>query len=264
MCYDAESGTKMALKYAKHRGDDATVAKLSRQLDLFKIDNQAFYHVSGFSHPKFMVFTNHAPFTPLAYTWGLIPPWSKNLVEAKKFWNNTLNARGETIFEKPSFKTGALHNRCLVYLDAFYEHRHINKKTYPYRIAMKDGSPMAVAGIWGEWRDKFTGETYHTFSIVTTEANALMRKIHNNPDAEGPRMPLILPKEKQDEWLIDCKNENDLTHLKSLMQPFDENLLEAHTVGKLRGKEQIGNRIEVENEVKYPELISHDNSPQLF
>ncbi|MEI6021678.1 MAG: SOS response-associated peptidase [Bacteroidota bacterium] len=264
MCYDAESGTKLALKYAQHRGDEGTVKALTRQLELFRMDFPAYYHVSGFVHPPLLVFTNQQPLVPQAFTWGLIPAWTKNLAEAKKLWNNTLNARAESIFEKPAFKQSAIHKRCIIYLDAFYEHRHLNKKTFPYRIAMKDQSPMAIAGLWEERQDKSSGEHMQTVSIITTEANALMQKIHNNPGAEGPRMPVILPKEKQDEWFIDCKTDNDLKHLKSLMTAIDNDVLSAYPVGKLHGKNAIGNHAMVETEVHYPELDQEGEAPKQF
>jgi putative SOS response-associated peptidase YedK len=264
MCYDAESGTKQALKYARHRGDESAMESLSRQLELFRNSNTAFYHVSGFTHPKLMVFTNLEPFVPVAFTWGLIPAWVKSEADAKKQWNNTLNARGESIFEKPSFKQSALHKRCLVYLDAFYEHRHLHKKTFPYRISMKDGSPMAVAGLWEEWTNKSTGDKIQSFSIVTTQANALMQKIHNQPGAEGPRMPVILPKDKQDEWLMAGSDATAVAHVKTLLTPLDEELMTAYPVGKLRGKEQLGNVEAVEKEVYYADIDAADNSPTLF
>ncbi len=254
MCNDVQTGTERALKYAQHRGDEEMIVELTHQLELFKNEIQPFFHASGFTHPKVLLFTNLAPYTPQAFIWGLIPAWSKNINEAKKFWNHTLNARGETIFEKASFKTSAIYKRCLVYLDAFYEHHHANKHTYPYRIFMKDGSPMAVAGLWEEFTDKSTGEIYKTFSIVTTEANDLMKKIHNNPNVDGPRMPLILPKEKQNDWLIDCKTENDLKYLQSLIKPFETELMSAYPVGKLKGKQAVGNVFEVIEEVDYNEL----------
>lgn len=254
MCYNTESGCRRALKYALLRGDDKMVEMLLKRLEEFERGKLPLFHVSGFSHPKLMVFTDEQPFTPQAFTWGLIPSWTKTLADAKKAWNNTLNARGETIFEKPSFRSSAKNKRCLIYLDAFYEHHHANGRTYPFRISMKDDSPMAIAGLWDEWVDKQTGEVFQTCSIVTTEANALMTRIHNNPKAEGPRMPVILPKEKQDEWLIEYKGDQDKAHLQSLIRPFDESLLKVHTVGPLLGKNAMPNTEEAEREVLYADL----------
>lgn len=83
-----------------------------------------------------------------------------------------------------------------------------------------------------------------------------MAKIHNNPKAElGPRMPVILPKDKQNDWLIDCKTENDKKHLESLIKPFDESLMTAHTVGTINGKNAVGNVPEVIHPLKYNDLL---------
>lgn len=254
MCYNTEAGCRRALKYAMLRGDEKMIDMLLKRLKEFERGKIPLYHVSGFAHPKLMVFTNLEPFTPQHFTWGLIPAWTKTLADAKKLWNNTLNARGETIFEKPAFRTPAKLKRCLIYLDAFYEHHHANGRTYPFRISMKDDSPMAIAGLWDEWVDTQTGEIYLTTTIVTTEANPMMTRIHNNPKAEGPRMPVILPKERQDEWLIDYKSDEDKKHLQSLIKPFDETLLKAHTVGPLLGKNAMANTVEAEREVVYADL----------
>ena len=255
MCYSATSATLRALKYAIHRGDENLAEQLLRELNELQILKDPRYYADAFSHPRLLVFTNELPFKPQAFTWGLIPIWCKSMEDAKKAWNTTLNARGETIFEKPSFKNSAKNKRCLIYLDAFYEHHHANKRTYPFRIKMKDGSPFAVAGLWEEWVDKATGEVFKTATVVTTTGNALMSKIHNNPAAEmGPRMPVILAKEDQDKWLMECKSETDQKCIQDLIKPFNAELMVAHTVGKLKGKEAIGNVPEVENEVVYPEL----------
>ena len=251
MCYTDEAQTKAAIKYAQHKSFDAAIIK-KLQLKLETLSYTPFYHVSGFAHPKILVFTDAEPLEPKLFHWGLIPSWTKDEEGAKKIVNQTLNARAETIFEKPAFRSSAKNKRCLVYLDAFYEHHHLNGKTFPFRIAMKDDSPMAMAGLWEEWANPMgSGELIQTFTIVTTKGNAMMKKIHNNPKLEGPRMPVILPKEKQDEWLDPAANQ---MQLESLLKPFDETLLEYRTVGKLLGKDAIGNKPEAEHKVKYQEI----------
>jgi putative SOS response-associated peptidase YedK len=255
MCYDAQSATMAQLKYALHRGDVHWAEELQRKL--FELDpaKYPFFHVNGYSHPHLLVFTDAQPLVPQFFSWGLIPYWVKTGADADKIRNQTLNAKGETIFEKPSFRASARSRRCLIYLDAFYEHHHAGKNTYPFRISMKDASPMAVAGLWDEWTDRETGEIVRTCTIVTTTGNKLMSRIHNNPKAEmGPRMPVILPKEKQDEWLKPCKNDEDKKAISALIAPCDDQLLAAWPVGRLRGKEAVGNRPEVMSEVQYPEL----------
>jgi putative SOS response-associated peptidase YedK len=256
MCYSGEAWCRREIDYAMKRGDLHQAEYLIQRLaEIEVLKKEKKWFVSGFAHPELLVFTNEQPVLPQAFKWGLIPYWSKSMADAKKAWNQTLNARGETIFEKPAFRNSAKKKRCLIYLDAFYEHHHAHGRTYPFRISMKDGTPMAIAGLWESWIDKQTGEVYNTCSIVTTKGNALMSKIHNNPKAElGPRMPVIFTKETQDEWLIDCRTEQDEKHIQSLIKPLDQGLLEAHSVGTLLGKQALGNVMEVEKEMKYPEL----------
>lgn len=248
MCYDVK-----AIHYAEHRrakreGNDERAREIQEKLE--KMGAEKFYHVSGFSHPHLLIYTNEDPYLPVVAQWGLIPHWTKDAESAKKFWNNTLNARGETIFEKPSFRDAAKDKRCLIYLDGFYEHHHLKGKTYPYLIENKDKSPMAVAGLWSEWLDNETGELLKTFTIVTCPGNEMMTEIHNNPKLEGPRMPLILPEEIEDEWLT----RNEPESLRELIKPYDTNRLHSHTVRPLRGKEAIGNCEEVDDEYIYDEL----------
>ena len=251
MCYDVTSGTKALIKYAKHRGDDPRyIAALEKILEEWIKTLKAHYYVSGFSHPKLMVFTNDKPDLPQAFSWGLIPAWTKDLASAKTMSNYTLNARAETIFEKPAFKNPAKNKRCLIYIDAFYEHHHANKQTYPFHISMKDDSPLCLAGLWDEWVNKETGEIIKSVSIVTTKANETMKKIHNNPKLDEARMPVILPKEKQNEWL----EEKDEKKLQKLFVRFDDTLLNYYTVGKLKGKTAVGDNAEAETEKIYPEL----------
>jgi len=256
MCYDVASKLKAQIKYAKHRGDDPRyIEALSLKLDEYLKTREPNYHASGFAHPELMVFTNDKPDEPQGFMWGLIPGWVKDQATAKTLYNQTLNARGETIFDKPSFRNAAKNKRCLIYVDGFFEHHHLKGKTYPYYITMKDDSPMALAGLWEEWVNKDTGEVVPTVSIVTTHANRIMEKIHNNPKAEGPRMPVILPKEKQNDWLIACKTDADKEAIRQLMVPFAEDQLTYHPVPRLRGKEAIGNvQGAIENHT-YPELL---------
>lgn len=252
MCYHSSSLTKSAIKYAKHRNDDPEQIK-QLELQLENMEKKAYHYASGFSHPKLLVFTDNKPLVPQLFHWGLIPSWCKDEASAKKSMIQTLNARGETIFEKSSFKLSAKSKRCLIYLDAFFEFHHMGKTTFPFRISMKDDSPMAVAGLWNEWANPIgSGEVINTFSIVTTSGNPIMSKIHNNPKAEmGPRMPVIFTKETQDAWLNTSASQSAI---ESLIIPIDEALLEYHTVGKLLGKEAIGNKPEVAEKVKYAEI----------
>ncbi|MEC8831385.1 MAG: SOS response-associated peptidase family protein, partial [Bacteroidota bacterium] len=110
---------------------------------------------------------------------------------------------------------------------------------------------ISLAGLWNKWSDPETGETLHTFSIVTTEGNSMMGEIHNNPKLKGPRMPVILPDELEDEWLAECKDMLDQKKLEELLKPYPQTELTAHTVGKLRGKHAVGNQPEATDYFEY-------------
>lgn len=178
----------------------------------------------------------------------------KNEDELKKQWNNTLNARGETIFEKSSFRVSARNNRCIIYVDGFYEHHHFKGKTFPFFIYRKDRKPMALAGLWSEWKNPDTGGILNTFSIVTTSGNSMMAKIHNNPKLKGPRMPVILPLELEDEWLNPINDDLDIQKIKELILEYPNDELSAHTVAKLRGKSYPGNVKHISDEITYEDL----------
>ena len=144
--------------------------------------------------------------------WGLIPYWSK---EPK----GVINARVETIDEKPSFKESFQRRRCLISADGFYEWERAGKISQPYYFQMKDGAPFAFAGVWDRWGD---GERSITSSaIITTTANELLAEIHN-------RMPVILRSESFDLWLSDASRAADL---KNLLVPFPADLMTKHAVG---------------------------------
>ena len=150
---------------------------------------------NGFTFPKTPIITNAAPQIIQHFNWGLIPTWSKdNSIRAY-----TLNARIETITEKPSFKNYIQH-RCLVLADGFYEWKWLDSKgknKQKYLITLPNEELYAYAGIYSEYTDQETGETINSYSIVTTEANALMSEIHNIKK----RMPIILKPEDESNWL---------------------------------------------------------------
>jgi len=253
MCYDIKAGLNAQLKRARRYGDEKAVKQIEQELIPFT--DLPIHHASGFQHPKLLIYTDEQPERPTVAIWGLVPFWVKDSVQQKKLWNNTLNARGETIFEKPSFRTSARNNRCIIYIDGFYEHHHYNKATFPFYIFRKDGGPLALAGLWSEWVDKDSGEILKTFSIVTTVGNPLLEKIHNNPRIKGPRMPLILPDELEDKWLNPVNDELDIKAIQELIQSYPAEELDYYTVGRLRGKEYAGNIPEINSPVTYEELV---------
>lgn len=254
MCYDIKTSLEAQLKRALRSGDEQAAEEIREKLLPFT--DLPIHHTSGFNHPRLLIYTDQSPEFPDVATWGLVPFWVKDVAGQKKLWNQTLNARGETIFEKPSFRTAAKQHRCLIYIDGFYEHHHHKGKTYPFYIYRKDGEPMILAGLYSDWRNPETGENLTTFTIVTTVGNSLMARIHNNPKLKGPRMPLILPDALADSWLKPIGEPLDQKSLENLIQPYPVAELESYPVGRLRGKEYAGNVPEINEPVDYPELAN--------
>ena len=252
MCYDIKASLESQLRRAEFISDEAMIKELREKLKPFV--ESRLYHASGYAHPKTLIYTNKEPFLPIISVWGLIPHWLKDNKQRLQFWNNTLNARGETIFEKPSFRESAKHKRCIIILDGFYEHHHYKGKTYPFLIQKKSREPLTVAGLWSEWLDKETGELINSFTIITTKANKLLSKIHNNPKLAEPRMPVILHKANIELWLRPIENDADKKIIESLITAYPADALEAYTVQKLRGKNALGNVPEATQEVIHEEL----------
>lgn len=122
--------------------------------------------------------------------WGLVPSWAKD----PSIGNRMINARAETVAEKPSFRAAYRRRRCLVLADGFYEwHTEGSGKT-PYFISLGDGSPFAFAGLWEHWQDKDSDETLYSATLLTTAASDFMSALHH-------RMPIILDPARADIWL---------------------------------------------------------------
>jgi len=122
--------------------------------------------------------------------WGLIPFWAKD----PSIGNRMINARAETVAEKPSFRAAYRHRRCLVLADGFYEwHREGSVKT-PHYISAADGEPVAFAALWENWNDKETDESIQSTALITTAADDFMASLHH-------RMPVVLRPDTADRWL---------------------------------------------------------------
>jgi len=154
------------------------------------------------------------------YNWGLIPFWAKD----PKIGNRMINARSETLEEKPSFRGSFKYKRCLVLADGFYEWRKQPGKTskVPYFIHLKDHSPFAFAGLWDAWHSD-DGSEVRSFTIITTEPNELIEQIHN-------RMPVILAQDSYQAWIKE--GENDAQLLKSFLRPYPSDEMDAYPVSR--------------------------------
>lgn len=184
------------------------------------------YHASAFSIPLLPVITNTKQDTIQLYHWGLIPFWVKDEEFAEKIRTRTFNARSDTIRQKPSYRTSIKQKRCLVIADGFFEWRAHEGKKYPYYIYKKDQGLFTLAGIWDSWTNKKDNKTLETFSIITTEANPLLARIHN----VKKRMPVILRESDEKRWLNAGMSEEEID---GLLVPYDGDDLKAHPVSKL-------------------------------
>lgn len=148
-------------------------------------------------------------------TWGLIPSWADD----PKIGSRMINARSETLAEKPSFRTPYRKRRCLVLADGFYEWKVVpgQKSKQPFHARLKSRAPFAMAGLWETWRPP-EGEPLRSCTILTTSPNALMAEVHD-------RMPVILPPAAIPRWIDPA--ERSPQELADLLVPFDAGLMEA-------------------------------------
>jgi putative SOS response-associated peptidase YedK len=152
--------------------------------------------------------------------WGLVPNWAKD----EKIGSKMINARSETLAEKPSFKRLLVANRCLVLADGFFEWRPSvsGKSKAPVRILLKDSQPFAFAGLWDSWK-RLDGSEIQTFTIITTVSNETIRPFHH-------RMPVILNSADEDIWLK--SNNMDSADLEAVLRPYPAELMTLYEVPK--------------------------------
>lgn len=207
-----------------------------------------YYSVSGFVHPQLPVILSENPAVFSRARWGLIPAWVKSKEDAKISAQNCLNAKGETVFKLPSFRSAIKKRRCIIPVTGFFEWMEFNKAKYPHHIAVKDEPYFSLGGIYEEWTDKETGEIIRTFSIVTTAANELMEKIHN----VKKRMPLIIPKENTEKWLDASLHEDEVA---KLIAQFPSEKMHVYTISKrITSRKEDPNSPETLELFEYPEL----------
>lgn len=151
--------------------------------------------------------------------WGLIPFWAKD----PKIAYSTINAKAETVAEKPLFRSAFRKRRCLIPTSGFYEWQHQGRQKQPMYIHLRDRRPFAFAGLWERWEPK-DGEPIESCTIITTEPNEFMRPIHN-------RMPVILTAQDYEVWLDPAVQQTDA--LQALLKPYPAEEMEAYAVSKM-------------------------------
>lgn len=273
----------MCYKYATPTLDDL-LAYLADQPEYSAEDYKRYFVADGFTFPQMPVTTAQEPNKIQDMQWGLLPHWvslkreREKFLEAetkkfekkgkpfdaslvkmpedekllKAFQTNTLNARAEEVFIKPSWKMYIMKQRCIIYASGFFESRHFNdgKVKIPYFIYPQQYKLLQFGGIWNAWINTETGEIRNTFTIITVPANTLMSKIHNSK----LRMPLILSREQTKQWLSPIAKEDVI----EMMTPCGDTILNAHTIDALINKQvpiEEKNRPEILQEVLYPEWV---------
>ena len=151
--------------------------------------------------------------------WGLIPHWAKD----HKIGSRMINARAETVAEKPSFRDSLRRRRCLVLADGFYEWQRNGKEKRPMRVVMRSGEPFAFAGIWSVWKDP-EGNRVPSCAIITTTANDVLKPIHE-------RMPVVLPREAEQFWLD--PSVEDPAAITDVLNPAPDDAMNAYEVSSL-------------------------------
>ena len=188
-----------------------------------------FIFPSAAFRPRF----NIAPSQPLAvianngekrldfFSWGLVPFWAKD----PSIGSRMINARAETLAEKPSFRNAYKRRRCLILADGFYEWQPVpgSKVKQPMYFRMKDEQPFAFAGLWEDWHSP-DGSQILSCTIITTQPNELVRPVHN-------RMPVILPREAYPAWLQ--PGEVAAQELNPLLGPYPADLMQVHPVSRV-------------------------------
>lgn len=204
-----------AVKLAARYGRKSDVIEIAQDI----LNEQ--YHVNAFSFPVCPVITASPEIQ--AFNWGLIPFWVRTEADAREIRKMTLNARADTLFQKPSFREPVMRRRCLIPSTGYFEWRHEGDKKIPYYIFLKEEVIFSMAGIYDYWLDKATGKEYTTFSIITTDANPLTDYIHNTKH----RMPAILSTANEEEWLNPNLSKDEIA---SLLKPFEAERMDAYVI----------------------------------
>ncbi|HEV7347236.1 SOS response-associated peptidase [Telluribacter sp.] len=211
---------------------DASAEELAKR---FKAEVEAVadfiptYATSGFQFGNWPILTAQNPSTFQYLQWGLLPQWVKGADKARQLQSSTLNARSESIHEKPAYRESYRKaRRCLIPSTGFFEWQKVGKKKYPYYVSLTSTKIFSIAGLWDEWTDTATGEVLQTFTLITIPANPLMAHIHNTKE----RMPAILSVGNERKWL---KQELSEEEIREVLLPISDADMQAYTVRPLTG-----------------------------
>jgi putative SOS response-associated peptidase YedK len=204
----------MCGRFTLHHTTQETIERFS--VDQSTIDLEPRYNIAP-SQPVAVVLQRQQR-TLEAFKWGLVPFWAKD----PKIGNRMINARSETLAEKPAYKTPLKRRRCLIPTSGFYEWKKQADERIPTYIYLRDTRLFALAGLWEEWSAP-DGETLYSCTIITTQANQFMSQIHH-------RMPIIFNPVQEEIWLDPAVQ--DPAELLPLLQPYAEEKMAAHPVSR--------------------------------
>ena len=190
----------------------------------YRYEPSYYYHAFGL--PELPAICSDDPGSVRMLKWGLIPSWIKTEADAGEIRLKTFNARADTIASKPSFSASFKTKRCIIPVRGFYEWQHTAAGKIPWYIHDAGDDIISLAGLFSEWVQTSTGEVLFTFTVITTEANAMMAEIHNSKK----RMPAILERETEKKW-IDLSLPQSVAL--NLLKPLPEEMLRAHTISPL-------------------------------
>lgn len=218
---------------------------------------QPVFHANAYQFPAWPIVTRQEPGKLRLIHWGLIPRWAKTRDDAADIRTKTINARSETIYDKPSYRSAAqAGKRCLIPVTGFYEWHTVGSKKYPFYISTSDQKIASIAGLWDEWPDPETGDLVPTYTLLTTDANPLLAAIHNTKK----RMPCVLTSEAEHAWLHDDLSEHDARAL--LADAYPANRMHSYSISKrISSRTEPSDVPDVLTPATYPEL---SNNAQLF
>lgn len=236
-----------------NKSQDAEEEELSRRYKRRPKDKfvQTRIYFNGFGTPQVNLIKQEEKDVFGSAYWGFVPGHVKTEAEAREFRTNylTLNAKSETVFQLPTYKSSIMPRRCIIPVTGFFESRHMDPKgklKIPYFIHLKEEPIFSLAGIYGYYTNEHN-ETKCTYSVLTTAANPLMEKIHNSKK----RMPLILDREMEEIWLDPGLNEKQV---KEMFRIFDEKKMDAHPIAKISPKTTNFSSRQMLEKVDYAEI----------
>ncbi|HTE32228.1 MAG TPA: SOS response-associated peptidase [Chryseolinea sp.] len=215
------------------------------------------HHENGYDFLMSPVVTAAKPDELLPYHWGFVPWWTKSLQDGIRLRTQTLNCISEEMFDKSSFKDAARQGqRCLIPCSGFFEWRWMDAKgktKVPYYVSLQNQPLFSIGGLYSSWKDKASEQKMHTYTVLTTKANPLMEKIHNNKK----RMPVIIPRQYEKDWLNPNLTEEDVL---ALCQPIDQQVMRGYTITKLiTSKNDESDVPQVLEPMVYPEVMEADS-----